>query len=341
MDKRIVTTLLLCAGCASTPTPQPEPKKTDLVTRPSEPLIEVPRRTAAKRVELTEAQRSTIDAALAAESDSNEIVNVTGLEWEDGRRTAAVAHVRYPPLDMPETAFESAVDEAALDRCEEQFAGCYEGEADCSTEAHEACVRSAYSDPFVYMSAHLGLDCGIYELSMYGLQDDPRLLERTVLAEMVCDFDPNYSTPAARDIDGDGGPELVYAYTHASPDRPDQFLVDSAVIIDANELAVQYRHTMSGTSDEQQDGGIVTGMEVFDENGDGYPDLVINQVQTRGYCPPVGWALGSDFVMSDDQIAEEPPCDLSVDRRVIPYDPQADAWRVPEPDTPDAGGPTE
>jgi hypothetical protein len=336
--KRAIWILALAAGCASTPRVQPdsptdEPADRELVTRQSEPLVELPRRESAERFRLSDRELRDLDEALQAEADSNEIVVATGLEWEDGARTVAVAHVRYPPLDMPESAFDSAVDEAALDRCEEQFAGCYEGDTTCSQDAHEACVRSAYSDPFVYMSAHLGLDCGVYELSMFALNDQPRLQERKVLGEMVCDFDPHYSSPAAKDLDGDGGAELVYAYTYASPERPDRYLVDSAVIVDANALSVQYRHTMSAASDDQFDGGVVTGIEMVDETGDGYPDLVVNQVSTRGYCPPIGYALGPDFVLNDDELGEEPPCDMTVDRRVVPYDAEADAWIADESET--------
>jgi len=310
-------------GCGGAPQPKPDQP---LVTRKSEPFLPRVQRPAATRFSPTEMELVRLEEMLAVEAESNELVSAVGLQYAE-RRMVVVAHVRYPPLEMEERAYEAAVNEEILTRCDEQFANCVEGEPGCDDAAYEGCIRTAYTDPFVYYASHLGMDCGVLELSRYdSLETGLRLQERRTIEEIVCDFDHLGNVPAATDLDGDGGPELVYTYSYSSIDRDREWITDALTIVDAEDLHIQARLTVQEPLDTEYEASITS----VDTGSDGARDLVVDQVTMEQYCPPSGWALSSRFVLPEEPPSDGETCVMTVRRRVIPYDPEQDVWTVPE-----------
>ncbi len=333
---RLMIVLFLFASVGCTPNGRPDRTPTEsLVTRQSEPLVARPQRLAATRFEATPDIDAAIAEMLGAESSSSEVVVATGLAWSDGRKTVAVSHIHFPPHDMTESDFAAAVDDDALERCDTEFQDCVDGADSCKEEAYEACIRSGYRNTFVYKSSHLGIDCGVLELSMYGVDGTQvTLLERRMLDAMVCDYDYTGAAPAAEDIDGDGGPELVYTWSASREDswRPDEQGHATIVIVDANDFREQFRFSRNVAQDEN-DGENVTGLTTVDEDGDGLFDLRTSFLTTSGYCTGYGWALDSRFVLPEDATEEDPTCRIEIEQTTHTYDAARDSWM------PDEGSP--
>lgn len=333
----LILVLAACSAACGTskPVPQAEPSpQPELVTRQSPPMEPRPARTAATRVDVEAEKLEEIKMLLQSEASSAEVVTTTQLQWEDRRQTWAVTHVRYPTRDMPESGFERAVDQAAIARCDEEFPDCVDELDSCQDAAYATCVRSAYRDSFVYMSSELAVECGVYEFSVYEERDEGlTLVDRRALDQMACDFDHFPQTPAATDIDADGGPELVYAwYSSAESLTRETFPRESIAVVDANELHIQFRFTADIRQPDATDDSAVTGMEIQDVDEDGFGDVVLHRVETHGYCPQTGWALGAELVVPSDEVTEEYPCEMFVTRSVATYDPGRDTWVSEEPE---------
>lgn len=314
----------LATGCGSAPPPKPDPP---LITRKSEPFVPRVERPAAEPFIPSETELVRLEDMLAAEAESNELVNAVGLKYSD-RKILVVAHVRYPPLEMDDAAHEAAVNEETIARCEQQFQSCVEGEPECDDSAYEGCIRTAYTDPFVYYSSQFGVDCGVLELSRYDALDNGlKLLERRTLEEMVCDFGHADFTPAGADLDGDGGPELVYAYSFAKVKGELESITDVLSIVDAYDLHTQARLAVEASPEAEVE-GTTTSVEL--DTSAGRQDLVVNQITTDQWCPPSGWALSSKFVTKQPQGDYDGVCDMTVGRRVLTYDPANDVWLDPQ-----------
>lgn len=333
MKRALLILAGMCAACSSSPErADPQPAEQQLVTRKSEPLVAPPARMGATRSVVDEDLDDAISDLLAAEADSAEVMTLTGLNWADGRRTVAAAHIRYPPDDMSEAEYESSVDQDALQRCDTEFQDCVDGGDSCQEDAYEACIRGAYRNTFVYMSEHLGADCGVLELSMFGLeQGKPRLLERRVIDSMVCEYDFIGGTPSAADLDGDGGPELVY--TWSSSDETGMYddgeMRETIIIFDAETMTEQFKLTRQMLMDEYDEQQDVMGVAPIDPDGDGLFDLQTSMVRTTGYCVGYGWALDARFVVPEDQEVGDPTCQIDIEQKVHVYDRARDVWGTP------------
>lgn len=325
MFRRIATLVMFAAACGGS---TQRVEQTPLITRPSEPMLPRPQRTSAVRVPITAEMELVIADMLAAEATSNEALAFTGLRWSDGRTTVAVAHVRYPHQDMTEEAVAATVDDARLEQCDIEHQDCLDSGENCREDAYEACMRSAYRDQYVYMSSHLGLECGVFELSTYELQGNAATLsDRRTLELLACDHAVT-GLPAATDLDGDGGPELTYVWSASrAAGWDDDMMVETVVIVDGNDLHEQLRLSQEATEDDSVS---MMGLATRDTDGDGFADLVASVVAQRGYCSGYGWSLDKRFVLPEDELVEDGACEVTIKQQKYPYDVSRDSWMPAE-----------
>ena len=293
-------------------------------------MTPVPKRLSATAFEVDPDLETAIADAVARESESAEVVSLVGLGWIDGRRTVAAAHIHFPPQDMSEADYQATIDEDALQQCDERHPDCTDSGDSCDEDVYEGCIRSAYRNDFVYLSAHLGVDCGVLEVSMYDVASGtPALIERRPLDAMACDWDMQMIRPAANDIDGDGGPELVYTWGTTKPDDwRTSTALENVAILDANTLMSQFAIALDGEDpeDDAEEVHRTASVQVLKRGGDGFFDLQLNAVRMNGFCPGYGWALDQRFVVTEDADVDDPQCALDITQTTYSYRPAVDTW---------------
>lgn len=336
--KRVLILSLLLVACGTAKAERTEKRQTEpqLVTRQMDPLEARPKRMGAVLGEVDESLEAAIGEMLRTEADSNEVFVTSGLTWADGTRSVIVVHVHFPPHDMTEADFRSTVDDATLQRCDTEFLDCVDGLESCEEDAYESCIRSAYRNSFVYMSSHIGIDCGVIELSSYQVEGStPRLTDRRTLDPMACEPDFAGSAPSAQDIDGDGGPELSYTWssTRDAGWVPQETMRETLAIIDANDLTEQFRFSRNVTINEYGDLQDVVGLTPVDDDGDGLFDLRSSVVQTKGFCVGYGWALDARFMIPAEAAVDEASCQIEIEQTLHPYDPATDTWTMTRRDS--------
>lgn len=324
----------LAASCRSAP--PPEPSEPPLITRQSEPMVPRPSHPSAEAFEVTEELRERVALAVDAEHHSNEVLDVVGLAFPDGE-ALIVTHLSYPYATMTDEALDAAYDEAIYHRCQDEFSGCSHGSDECDEAAYDACVRTAYTNEYMYAALHLILSCGILHVSRYDASAaDLRLVDRVVLETMACHLEQTPFVPAAEDVDLDQGPEIAFTYAFTGIERHERDIYTEALtIVDASDLHVQARLQMrlEGGTDlvtREQEGQVrrLGHVTLADRTGDGLPDLVSKKLVSVGqFCPEVGWTASPDLLVAGH---EADVCEVTVTETVLPYDPAKDVWLAAE-----------
>lgn len=319
----VIASIGLSLSCKASVEEKPE---RELITRQSEPFVPRVKRPAADPFEVSDELYERVESVILSEADSNTVGHVVGLQY-GADRVVIATHMRYPASTMEEEGMDAAVDEEALARCDELFSSCAQGFDDCDDAAYDDCVRSAYSDPHVYASMHLGLSCAVMELSRFAATDDDlRLMERVILEELACDVQTSGYEPAAQDVDLDGGPELAFAYSFTGTALSEEGRYRNVLTIaDAEDLHVQARLVVEDAAVDSGERRLMN-LTLDDRNGDGLPDLVTQQISTLGeYCPDSGWTTSPSLLRANAE-DDVDTCEMRVVERFIPYDPTRDVW---------------